>query len=280
MKNSKKYINIFLCVLLVLIFSSVICYADTINNSKLPKDVNNAVVKDISTIEGMLQGNKANWGLDSSDDIEGNLTFSKGYRYYEVSQDSLKSYNKTKKNKALKTFFEDSNAYIIPLKVGDKSAGVAYFQYMDGAWKEVQFASDISFESDLESTIAFIEADPELNKALKKDSILIHDYDTDLTAIGLIGTKEEYVIPIRHDMHLGFAKNSIYKLADIEKDINTKYNNSLYTSIYDSRGRTFDNSPASSKQKIISTIIIMVSILSVISLASIFIYKKKLVKHN
>ncbi len=280
MKSNKKYITIFLYVFLVLTFSSVICYADTINNSKMPDDVNNAVVKFSDSIKGALKSDMVHFGLSASDDIDGKLTFGKGYRYYEVSKDALKDYNKTQKKKALKTFFKDSNTYIIPLKVGDKSAGVVYFQYIDGKWQFFKLSSDLSFESDLESTISYIQTNPELDKGLKKDSVIIDDYSTDLTAIGLTGTKDEYVIPIRISGHMNASKNSILTVADIEKEINTLYNklsngSSSSTGGGGFGGSTLNGTSANSKQKKISTIIIISSIVSVVSLASIFIYKKR-----
>jgi hypothetical protein len=269
-KFTKPILSI-LVICFLLVSACTVCLAQS-DDSPVPQEVLKVLSSSTNEVKGVLDSEREHYGLDSLDDVQGKISFGKGYKYYILSNESLEN----NMAHSLKTTFKDSAAYIFPIRVDKKHAGIVFIEKYQGKWQMVQISSDLNFENDINSLLDDIKKNPKLSNSAN-NTMFIYDYFTDLAGIGIQTSEGEYIIPMRENKFFGIKKNEVKASSDYIKKINSFYQKVKNKTQDDKTGGIVSNSDMSTKKKTHYVVIIGVSVLGIIvGLGGIFILRKRL----
>ncbi len=199
--------GIIITFILGLISAINVCYAE------VPSEVEDAARKTLGNFMPVLDAERSHYGLNSADHVEG-ATLGEGYEYYRVSVENLRA-QKFVDSLTMEQLFVPSGKYIFPILVDNKCAGVAFVEKPGREWKVIQISSYLEFISDLEDAKANIKKLSGSQGTANEDTfILIYDFETGFTALGVKDKQGEHIIPMKENDILEVEKNELKPLSE------------------------------------------------------------------
>jgi hypothetical protein len=156
------------------------------------------------------------YGLLPSDNIQAAL-LEDAIPYYEINANHLRDIKSNKDKLSLDKLFKFNGKYICPIKVGDKSAGVAFVEKVNGNWEVISIASYLSFKNDMSNNLNLVSSED------KQKAKLVFDERFRISGIIKADTVNEgSIIPIFDNKDMSYNKNIPISISEknIDKMIN------------------------------------------------------------
>lgn len=182
-------------MLLSAIFICAICTISTFALDNAPSEVSSVAKTSINDFKPILSEQREKFGISSQDNIDKTLSLGEGFASYEISTDNLVNKNGN--------LFKNSGRYIFPIKVENKSCGMAVVEKFQGKWQVVQIFSENSFEEDINTTKSQLGSD--------ENSQLIYDQRFGVLALG----NKENIIPLKDNENFKLYKGKRSTINDV-----------------------------------------------------------------
>ena len=210
----RRYIIALLLCVFGLALSGTFVYAQA------PLDVQQAAQKSLGGFVPTLNQEREHYGLTQTDPVE-TASLGEGYPYYRVSVPAVKAYE-SGNVPTLSQLYIPSGGYIFPIKVGNKQAGIAYVENVNGKWQVVQISSNLTLESDLASAKAKIKQILAVEN-LPSDTTLIYDQSFQISALQVHSSNGEFIMPLVQNDSLDLKKGELKPLKDHADKLQSAY---------------------------------------------------------
>lgn len=256
----------------------IICFSiasfSLVADAKIPDDVEKAAVEGLSSIKGTLSNEKTHYGLSETDDVSNSTTLGNGFEYYRISINEAKNINEKKQEPSLSKLLVPSGKYIYTVKVNNKPCAIIFVEKQGGKWTVVGGASYPSFEEDINNVKKnYKSSNIEFDFNNDDEKIIYDDY------LGIYGVAKkgkdgkDYILHIKENEYSEIAQNDVNDVMSATGKI-MKLHKIRSSSNLEAGG------PSSTQENNNLSIYTIIAVLLIISILLIFIFKRRLVKHN
>lgn len=198
MKHNKVVLMTLSLLLISLVFAPSV-FAD--NSVNMSEEIKNQVLNQFDMRKEQLNIDKEHFGLYEESFNDSSL--GDPIAYYSISSNYLIG------NSTEPLIFE---GYILPIRVGDKGAGIVQVKETDGNWKIVQISSYLEYEKDNEDVEDNHDIQTNGNKYIYDEKFHLRGFVTPIVSSQL---NEYNFIPTADNDLFGISKNESIALTEI-----------------------------------------------------------------